>query len=99
MICSAKISLPGANGDPAPAVNQADFCPSDASVICVTGDKILRFFRVTDAQLKPLPLNLKMELQGYTAHCWLGDEQVGTQSLFLHAAYLLRSTNYPRYLV
>ncbi|CAM9298321.1 unnamed protein product, partial [Laminaria digitata] len=57
-------------------VNQADFCPSDATVICVTGDKILRFFRVTDAQLKPLPLNLKMELQVYTAHCWLGDEQV-----------------------
>ena len=77
VICSAKISIPGANGDPAPAVNQADFCPSDASVICVTGDKILRFFRVTDAQLKPLPLNLKMELQVYTAHCWLGDEQVG----------------------
>lgn len=77
VICSAKISIPGANGDPAPAVNQADFCPSDATVICVTGDKILRFFRVTDAQLKPLPLNLKMELQVYTAHCWLGDEQVG----------------------
>lgn len=76
VICSAKISVPGANGDPAPAVNQADFCPSDATVICVTGDKILRFFRVTDAQLKPLPLNLKMELQVYTAHCWLGEEQV-----------------------
>lgn len=75
VICSAKISSPGANGDLAPAVNQADFCPSDASLVCVTGDKILRFFRVADAQFKPLPLNLKMELQVYTAHCWLGDEQ------------------------
>lgn len=77
MICSAKISSPGPNGDPAPAVNQADFCPSDPAVVCVTGDKILRFFRVVDAQFKPLPLNLKMELQAYTAHCWLADEQVG----------------------
>lgn len=76
VICSAKISSPGANGDPAPAVNQADFCPSDPAVICVTGDRILRFFRVVDAQFKPLPLNLKMELQLYTAHCWLADEQV-----------------------
>ncbi|CAM9422140.1 unnamed protein product, partial [Hapterophycus canaliculatus] len=76
VICSAKISSPGTNGDPAPAANQADFCPTDPSVVCVTGDKILRFFRVIDAQFKPLPLNLKMELQVYTAHCWLVDEQV-----------------------
>lgn len=58
-------------------MNQADFCPSDPAVVCVTGDRILRFFRVVDAQFKPLPLNLKMELQVYTAHCWLADEQVG----------------------
>ncbi|CAM9408970.1 unnamed protein product [Ectocarpus fasciculatus] len=76
VICSVKISSPGANGDPAPAVNQADFCPSDPAVVCVTGDKILRFFRVVDAQFKPLPLSLKMELQVYTAHCWLADDQV-----------------------
>ncbi|CAM9162267.1 unnamed protein product [Pylaiella littoralis] len=75
VICSAKISSPGVNGDAAPAVNQADFCPSDPAVICITGDRILRFFRVVDAQFKPLPLNLKMELQVYTAHCWLADEQ------------------------
>lgn len=78
VICSAKISSPGANGDPAPAVNQADFSPTDPAVVCVTGDKILRFFRVVDAQFKPLPLNLKMEVQMYTAHCWLADEQVRT---------------------
>lgn len=77
VICTAKISSPGPNGDPAPAVNQADFCPSDPAVVCVTGYRILRFFRVVDAQFKPLPLNLKMELQVYTAHCWLADEQVG----------------------
>lgn len=77
VICSAKISSPGPNGDPAPAVNQADFCPSDPAVVCITGDKVLRFFRVVDAQFKPLPLSLKMELQVYTAHCWLADEQVG----------------------
>ena len=75
VICSAKISSPGANGDPAPAVNQADFCPTDASVICVTGDKIIRFFRVADVQLKPLPLILKIELQVYTAHCWLDNDE------------------------
>ena len=81
VICSAKISSPGTNGDPAPAVSQADFCPTDPAVVCVTGDKILRFFRVVDAQFKPLPLNLKMELQVYTAHCWLADDQVGISAL------------------
>lgn len=70
------MSSPGTNGDPAPAVNEADFCPSDAAVVCVTGDRILRFFRVADSQFKPLPLNLKMELQVYTAHCWLAEDQV-----------------------
>lgn len=95
VICSAKISSPGANGDPAPAANQADFCPTDPAVVCVTGDKIFRFFRVIDAQFKPLPLNLKMELQVYTAHCWLADEQVGTNDPFYQScvtACIWRST-------
>lgn len=90
VICSAKISSPGANGDAAPAVNQADFCPSDPAVVCVTGDRILRFFRVVDAQFKPLPLNLKMELQVYTAHCWLADEQVQCYPMFFCVYYLSR---------
>lgn len=64
------------------AIYQADFCPSDSSVVCVTGDGILKFFRVSDNQFKPIPLSLKRDAQNYLCHTWLSDERVvvGTDS-------------------
>ncbi|CAM9189545.1 unnamed protein product [Choristocarpus tenellus] len=80
VICTVKVSSSNLNGDPAPPVNQADFCPVDGTVVCVTGERILRFFRVADSQFKPLQLSYKAELQNYTCHCWLTDEKVVTAS-------------------
>lgn len=78
VVCSIKISVPGDDGDPAAAVSQASCSPSDSSAICVTGDKIIKFFRVADSQFKPLTPNSKVEQKVYTAHCWLDDDQART---------------------
>lgn len=75
VVCSVKISVPGDDGNPAATVYQANCSPSDSSAICVTGDKIIKFFRVVDSQFKPSTLNSKVEQKVYTAHCWLGDDQ------------------------
>ncbi|KAK7242357.1 WD-repeat domain [Aureococcus anophagefferens] len=61
-------ALPTPNGPP---VYQADFCPQDSTVVCVTGDSILRFMRITENQFRPIPFNLKREPQNYLCHCWL----------------------------
>ena len=50
---------------------QADFCPQDSTVVCVSGDGILRFFRITESQFRPVPMNLKRDPQNYLCHCWL----------------------------
>lgn len=80
VMCSARLSNPGSNGDPGLSVKQADFCPSDASVVAVTGDRILRFYRVADGQLKPLASSSKMDPQLYTGHCWLDHGQASRPS-------------------
>ncbi|CAM9243116.1 unnamed protein product [Phaeothamnion confervicola] len=76
LLCTVKISSPGPDEAWAPPVHQADFCPSDATVVCVTGDRVLRFFRVADNQFKPMPLTIKQELQHYLCHTWLPDDRV-----------------------
>lgn len=53
------------------AIYQADFCPSDSSLISITGDGILRFFRIVDNCFRPITVNLKRKPQDYTCHCWL----------------------------
>jgi cilia- and flagella-associated protein 57 len=62
-LCTVRMSSAAAAGETAPAVRQADFCPSDPGLVGVTGDHILRFFRIMEGQLKPLNVNVKMDLQ------------------------------------
>ena len=71
VITTLKISTH--NGPP---VYQADFCPTDSTVVCVTGEGILRFFRITENQFRPVPVNLKREPQNYLCHCWLPEDRV-----------------------
>ncbi|KAH8057395.1 hypothetical protein JL721_9775 [Aureococcus anophagefferens] len=54
----------------------ADFCPQDSTVVCVTGDSILRFMRITENQFRPIPFNLKREPQNYLCHCWLPEDRL-----------------------
>ena len=76
-ISTTRVST--ANG---PAVYQADFCPQDATVVCATGDGILRFMRIAENQFRPIPFNLKREPQNYLCHAWVSDDRciVGTDS-------------------
>ncbi len=62
---------------------QADFNPSDSSVVGITGDHCLKFFRIVDNNLKTLNITMmKREAQIYKCHSWLSDGKVlvGTSS-------------------
>ena len=68
----AKTSNPQNN-----AIYQCSFNPIDNTVICVTGDGICRFLRITDQTLKPLPGGMgKREPQAYLCHAWMSEERV-----------------------
>ena len=59
------------------AIYQCSFNPIDNSVVCVTGDGICRFLRITDQTLKPLPGGMgKREPQTYLCHAWMSEERV-----------------------
>jgi WD40 repeat protein len=59
------------------AIYQCTFNPIDNTVICVTGDGICRFLRITDQTLKPLPGAMgKREPQAYLCHAWMSEDRV-----------------------
>jgi cilia- and flagella-associated protein 57 len=59
-----------------PVAYKGDFCPSDPNVICVSGEGMLRFFRIQEGSFRPIPLVLKREAQNYLSHCWLDSDKV-----------------------
>lgn len=68
---SARVSNPV--GSP---IYQCSFCPKHPSVVCVTGNGILRFLHIENLDFKWIPVSLgKREPQNYLCHCWL-DEQI-----------------------
>ena len=50
--CCSRLA---ATGNAQNAVFECSFNPIDNTVVCVTGDGICRFLRITDQTLKPLP--------------------------------------------
>jgi len=59
------------------AIFQCTYNPIDNTVICVTGDGICKFLRITDQTLKPLPGAMgKREPQAYLCHAWMSEERV-----------------------
>jgi cilia- and flagella-associated protein 57 len=57
-------------------IYHVSFCPEDPSMVLVTGDTIIKFFRVQDGAFKPVNPNLsKREPQNYLSHSWLPDDQ------------------------
>ena len=59
------------------AIFQCSYNPIDNTVICVTGDGICKFLRITDQTLKPLPGAMgKREPQAYLCHAWMSEERV-----------------------
>ncbi|KAJ1455139.1 quinon protein alcohol dehydrogenase-like superfamily [Pelagophyceae sp. CCMP2097] len=57
-------------------VNQVDFCPQDATVVCATGQGLLKFMRISESQFRPIASNQKREPQSYACHCWLPEERL-----------------------
>lgn len=71
LVASVKTSTPQGN-----TVNQADFCPNDPFTICVSGDGILKFLRLSDGQLKLHATPLKREPANFLRHTWVSDDRV-----------------------
>lgn len=63
----------------------ADVCPTNNTLVSITGKKIIRMFHVTNKNGKFMPVktNLKMESQNYSTQTWLassGELVVGTET-------------------
>lgn len=58
-------------------LRHASFSPHDNSALCVTGDGVAKFVRLSDGALKPIPVAMgRREAQAYTCHAWLADDRV-----------------------
>lgn len=57
-------------------VKQADLCPTDPSVVCVTGPGVLKVLKAAEGAFKPVPLGFKREPVSYTGHAWLPADQL-----------------------
>lgn len=71
VVTSIKLATPNEK-----SIFQADFSPTDSSIICVSGDGILKFFRIVDHCFRPITVNLKQEPQYFSCHCWLSTGQI-----------------------
>lgn len=45
-------------------------------LVCVSGDGIVRFFKVADSIFRPITVNLCREQQNYIVQCWLSHDEV-----------------------
>ena len=63
-------------------IHQVSFCPTDPSVVCITGNGILRFLHLEQNEFKSIPFSMgKREPQNYLSHCWIDDRiLIGTDS-------------------
>ena len=77
-------------------ISRVSFCPTDHHVLCVSGETILKFYRVQDGMLKMLNPSLgKHEPVNYQSHAWLPEDRVvvttDTGELKFYEGYELRS--------
>eukprot|EP01064_Diplonema_japonicum_P011612 TRINITY_DN1900_c3_g1_i2.p1 TRINITY_DN1900_c3_g1~~TRINITY_DN1900_c3_g1_i2.p1 ORF type:complete len:1214 (+),score=235.47 TRINITY_DN1900_c3_g1_i2:41-3643(+) len=65
-------------------ISKVSICPKDPTLICVTGNNVFRFFKMSEGQLKPAVGGMgKREPQNYLSHAWLPPEDrlvVSTES-------------------
>jgi WD40 repeat protein len=64
------------------AIHQTSFCPTDPTVVCVSGNCILRFLHLEQNEFKSIPFTMgKRPPQNYTCHAWIDDRiLVGTDT-------------------
>lgn len=57
-------------------VSQADFCPTDAGTICVTGQGLIKFLMLNNGQFRLQPVSMKKDPPHFTCHAWLDGDRV-----------------------
>jgi cilia- and flagella-associated protein 57 len=80
-------------------VHQVSFCPWDPNVILVIGKGLIRIFRVTEGQLRPVSVNVRREHANFISHTWLWDDKLllGTEAgeILLLEGLEFRAVVYP----
>ena len=71
VIGSVKISMSDDN-----PVHQVSFCPWDSNVIIVIGKGLVRIFRITEGQLRPVSVNTRRDHANFISHTWLWDDKL-----------------------
>eukprot|EP00979_Chaetoceros_neogracilis_P014900 scaffold5005_cov267-Chaetoceros_neogracile.AAC.14 len=57
-------------------IRQASLCPSDGRLVSVSGNGIIRFFRIIDNIFRPVTVKLRGKQQDYIQHCWLKNDSI-----------------------
>ena len=57
-------------------IRQADFCPSDPNVVCVSGNGVLKLLKVMEGSFRPMAVALKRDPQNYMCHAWLPEDRL-----------------------
>lgn len=55
-------------------LNQCSICPNDSSIVCVSGQGLVKFFSLCDNQLRPAAGGIREPVTNYLAHLWLSSE-------------------------
>eukprot|EP01041_Mallomonas_annulata_P003461 gene3461-6887_t len=73
LICwnwSKAKALATAHASSGSPMTRCSFSPIDASMSCVTGKDSVKFFRITERDLRPVH-DVQLEGHNFTCHCWL----------------------------
>lgn len=57
-------------------IRQADFCPSDPNIVCVSGNGVLKLLKVTEGTFRPMAISLKRDPQNFMCHAWLPEDRL-----------------------
>ncbi|EPY17372.1 hypothetical protein STCU_10661 [Strigomonas culicis] len=74
MLASCNTVLSGESTKDTAFLNQCSLSPSDSSVICVTGNGLVKFFKMNENHLEQLEGGLEEKGMQYLAHAWVPDE-------------------------
>lgn len=68
---SRIVQIAQAVSTPSSPLYTASYCPAEPNLICVSGHKTIKFFKIEQNDFKLLQCNLgKREPQDYLCHCW-----------------------------
>lgn len=71
MLASIRLATPSGK-----EIRHASICPSDGRLVCVSGNGIVRFFRIIDNLFRPVTVKLRGKQQDYVHHCWFQNDTI-----------------------